>query len=220
MTTQTKPRIAILNPNSTERMTLEMVDTARAAVGALAEVVGMTNHQGPASIQGPADAERCLDGLFALFDEACADGVDAIVIGCFDDTGLGTLRARGRVPVIGLGEAGCIAGSLGGAQFAVVTSLEVSVPVIADNIRAMRLEDRCAGVHASGVPVLEINAGPDSLRRVQASIDETAMTYPGSSIVLGCGGMSTIAHKIKAPERSIIVDPVVASAHMCLAAMS
>jgi allantoin racemase len=220
VTIRFKPRIAILNPNSTERMTTEMVETAHAAVGAMADVVGMTNDRGPASIQGPADVENCLDGLFALFEEACRRGVKAIVIGCFDDTGLGTLRASGKLPVIGLGEAGCIAGSLAARRFSVVTSLDVSIPVIEDNIRAMQLADRCAGVHASGVPVLEINAGQESLCRVQASVNETAASYPGSSIVLGCGGMTSIARRIKAPQGSIIVDPVVASAHLCLAALS
>ena len=220
MTTRTKPRIVILNPNSTERMTTEMVTAARTTVGALAEVVGMTNHRGPAAIQGPEDAELCLDGLFARFDEARDQGADAVVIGCFDDTGLATLRAKGGLPVIGLGEAGCIAGSLASARFAVITSLDVSVPVIAENIRAMRLDDRCAGVHASGVPVLELNTGADSLRRVQAALDRIAAIHPGSSLVLGCGGMTAMAAHFTAPEGSIIVDPVAASAHMCLAALS
>ena len=220
MTTRGKPRIAILNPNSTERMTMEMVRSARSAAGAGADVVGMTNQRGPASIQGPEDAERCLDGLYGMFDAACAQDVHAVIVGCFDDTGLGTLRNRGRLPVIGLGEAGYLAGSLASARFAVVTSLDVSIPVIADNIRAMRLDDRCAGVHASGVPVLDLNTSPDSLNRVQASVDATAAAYPGCSIVLGCGGMTTLAPHIKAPEGSIVIDPVIASAHMCLAALS
>lgn len=220
MTTRAKPRIAILNPNSTERMTTEMVTAAHAAVGALADIVGMTNQRGPASIQGPEDAELCLDGLFALFDEARDQGADAVVIGCFDDTGLAPLRAKGDLPVIGLGEAGCIAGSLASARFAVITSLDVSVPVIAENIRAMRLDDRCAGVHASGVPVLELNTGPDSVRRVQAVLDRIAAAHPGSSLVLGCGGMTVMAAHFTAPEGSIIIDPVAASAHMCLAALS
>lgn len=219
MSTRAKARIAILNPNSTQRMTDEMVASARVAIGDMAEVIGMTNHRGPASIQGPEDAERCLEGLFAVVEEARGMGVDAIVIGCFDDTGLATLRATAGLPVIGMGEAGCIAGSLASQAFAVVTSLDVSVPVIADNIRAMRLEDRCAGVHASGVPVLDLNDGPDSIRRVQEAVDRVAALHPGSSIVLGCGGMTVLARRIEAPGNARVIDPVVAAAHMCLAAL-
>lgn len=220
MTVRATPRIAILNPNSTERMTDEMVTSARDAIGAVAEVIGLTNRQGPASIQGPEDAVLCLEGLFALVEEARGMRAEAIVIGCFDDTGLATLRASAGLPVIGMGEAGCIAGSLASKAFAVVTSLEVSVPVIADNIRAMRLDDRCAGVHASGVPVLELNDGPDSIRRVQAAVDRVAGMHPGSSIVLGCGGMTILARQIEAPGTSRVIDPVVAAALMCLAALS
>ncbi|EDM72108.1 HyuE hydantoin racemase [Roseobacter sp. AzwK-3b] len=220
MTTRTAPRIAILNPNSTQRMTDEMVTSARSAIADMAEVIGLTNRQGPASIQGPEDAERCLEGLFAVVEEARGMGVDAIVIGCFDDTGLATLRATAGVPVIGMGEAGCIAGSLAATSFAVVTSLDVAVPVISENIRVMRLEHRCAGVHASGVPVLELNEGADSLRRVQAGLDRMADLHPGCSIVLGCGGMTTLAHKLRAPGTSRVIDPVVAAVHMCLAALA
>jgi allantoin racemase len=213
------PRIAILNPNSTQRMTDEMVTSARASVTGMADVIGLTNHRGPASIQGPDDAERCLEGLFAVVEESRGKGVDAIVIGCFDDTGLATLRASAGLPVIGMGEAGCIAGSLAARHFAVVTSLEVSVPVIADNIRTMRLDDRCAGVHASGVPVLELNNG-HGIRRVQEAINTVADQHPGCSIVLGCGGMTALAPLITAPGKSRVIDPVVAAVHLCLAALS
>ena len=220
MTVRAMPRIAILNPNSTQRMTDEMVASARDAIGGVAEVIGLTNRQGPASIQGPEDAALCLEGLFALVEEARDMGAQAIVIGCFDDTGLATLRASAGLPVIGMGEAGCIAGSVASRAFAVVTSLDVSVPVIVDNIRDMRLDDRCAGVHASGVPVLELNEGAGSLRRVQDAVDHVVALHPGCSVVLGCGGMTILARRITAPGASRVIDPVVAAAFMCLAALS
>ncbi|MDP5084115.1 MAG: aspartate/glutamate racemase family protein [Yoonia sp.] len=213
-------KIFILNPNATHRMTEEMVTAAQAAVGLSAQVQGLTNSTGPASIQGPDDAAACLTGLFGLFDQAQAQGADAVVVGCFDDTGLGQLRARNSLPVIGLGEAGCIAGSLAASRFSVVTTLEVSVPVIAENVRAMGLWDRCAGIHASGVAVLDLNAGPESIHRVQRAVDLTLASDPDLSIVLGCGGMTCIAPQIMTPRAAQIIDPVVAAAHMCLAAHS
>jgi allantoin racemase len=213
-------QIAILNPNASQSMTDEMVTSAQAAAGALAKVHGLTNTLGPAAIQGPADAEVCLPGLFALFDQARAQGADAIIVGCFDDTGLGDLRARNTTPVIGLGEAGCIAGSLAATTFSVVTTLAVSVPVIVENIRSMGLWDRCGGVFASGVAVLDLTSGPHSLRAVQEAIDDVLKTRPDQSIVLGCGGMTAIVGKIVPTKSAPVIDPVVAAVHMCVAVVA
>lgn len=209
-------RIVILNPNATHRMTDEMVTSAQAAVGPLATVTGLTNFNGPVSIQGPKDAIDCLSGLFAIYDTVQSQGAQVIIVGCFDDTGLGDLRARKGPPVIGLGEAGCMAGCLAAPQFSVVTSLAVSVPVIAENIRSMGLWDRCNGVRPSGVAVLALNAGPDSVLRVQDTIVDILHREPNQSIVLGCGGMTAIASQIKLSTPARIIDPVVAAAHMCL----
>jgi allantoin racemase len=213
-------RIALLNPNASARMTDEMVVSARQAAGALAEVQGLTNHAGPAAIQGAQDAEDCLPGLFQMFDQARRTGADAVILGCFDDTGLGPLRARGALPVIGLGEAGCLAGSLAAPRFSVVTSLAVSVPIIAANIRGMGLWARCAGVHPSGVAVLDIASGAASLAAVQAAVDGAVAADPLQSVVLGCGGMTAIAPRLVPPGTTRIIDPVVAATHMSLAALS
>lgn len=213
-------RITILNPNATQSMTDEMVTAAQIAVGHLAKVEGLTNTRGPVSIQGPKDAADCLPGLFGLFDTALSEGADAIVVGCFDDTGLNDLRARHAAPVIGLGEAGCIAASLASERFSVVTTLAVSVPVIADNIRAMGFGNRCNGVHPSGVPVLDLNSGTDSVSRVLNTIDAILKTDPHQSIVLGCGGMTAIASQLTPSVPTHVIDPVVAAAHMCLMVVS
>lgn len=210
----TPPRIVILNPNATRRMTDDMVASARRAAGPTSQVTGLTNHDGPASIQGPEDVAACLTGLFDLFDRALSEGAEGVIIGCFDDTGLQELRARGSVPVTGLGEAGCLVASLAAPQFAVVTTLEVSVPVISDNIRAMGLWPRCTGVFASGVAVLEVGDGPQSLARVQRSVDTACAAPTRPSVVLGCGGMTVIAPQLTAPMGACLVDPVRAALHL------
>ena len=84
-------RLLFLNPNSTQAMTDSMVEVARNALPGT-ELLGWTNHDGPPAIQGPEDGAAAVAGLMALLPKAQAAAVDAIVIGCFDDTGLGRLR--------------------------------------------------------------------------------------------------------------------------------
>lgn len=68
-------------------MTQSVVATARALLPE-AEILGWTNADGPAAIQGPEDGAAAIPGLMALLPKACEEGVEAIVIACFDDTGL------------------------------------------------------------------------------------------------------------------------------------
>ncbi len=165
----------------------------------------MTNTAGPPAIQGEADAIACLPGLFALARQPLAVRSDAIVIGCFDDTGLAELRAAMRCPVVGLGEAGMIAATLAAPRFSVLTTTEGSVPVIAANIEAMGLAPRCDGVRASRVPVLELQ---DRLPDLRKALSELAADTGSGAIVLGCAGMGRLARDLTAPGLPVLVDPV------------
>jgi allantoin racemase len=205
----TPPRpVAVLNPNATAAMTDAMVDALRGAPGGSVAFRGLTNREGPPAIQGEADAADALPGLFALFDEAVRSGAGAAILGCFDDTGLAALRARGTIPVIGLGEAGCLLAGLAAPRFGVVTTLAVSVPAIERNIRAMGLWERCAGVRASGVPVLGLEAGADRVAEAAAALRAEA---PGCAVVLGCAGMTAIAPRLRAALSGPLIDPVTAA---------
>ena len=168
-------------------------------------LLGFTNAAGPSSIQGPQDAEACLPGLLTLFAEVERQGVDAVVIGCFDDTGLDLLRRKGGIPVGGLGEAGCVMASLGAPRFHVVTTMAISVPVIEANIRAMGLTPRCASVRASGVPVLELQT---RLSDVDAAVGAVLADDPGATVVLGCAGMGRIAPNLRTAAEARLIDPV------------
>ena len=93
-------KIAYINPNTTASMTQGIVATARAALPE-AQIFGLTNTSAPPAIQGKADGDAALPGLLALLPEARALGADAIVIACFDDTGLAQARAPRHVRSIG-----------------------------------------------------------------------------------------------------------------------
>ncbi|MGB5864930.1 MAG: aspartate/glutamate racemase family protein [Sulfitobacter sp.] len=198
-------RIAILNPNATDAMTQDMVAMARTIVPADVEVIGATNVQGPAAIQGEADSVACLPGLFDMAADAVKLGADVIIIGCFDDTGLDTLRSSLPCPVIGLGEASMVMACLVSPRFAVVTTTQGSVPVIEQNITRMGLGPRCAGVYAAGIPVLELE---HEIAALQQAISTVSASSGATAIILGCAGMSTMASSLHAPASTRLVDPV------------
>src|SRR5688572_22853756 len=108
-------------------MTEKIGRAAEAVAARGTTIIDRNATSGPASIQGSADGEAALPGLFAEIDGA--GDVDAIIIACFDDTGLFAARNRTAVPVIGIGEAAYHAAMLVAARFSVVTTLSVSIPV-------------------------------------------------------------------------------------------
>ncbi|WP_404404797.1 aspartate/glutamate racemase family protein [Pelagibacterium halotolerans] len=210
-------RILLINPNSTAEMTASIASEARLAARGNTEIVALNPPDGPAAIQGAADGEAALPGLFALFDkEVATHSHDAVIIACFDDTGLWELRRRARVPVIGIGEAGYLAGSVMGMRFSVVTTLQISVPVLEGNLERYGLAKRCARVRASGVPVLALETDR------QASIEAIADTIAAAlredecdSIVLGCAGMAGLADDMSERFGVPVIDGVAAAVGLC-----
>lgn len=206
-------KLLYINPNSTEAMTRSVVDVARAALPG-AEVIGWTNHSGPPAIQGPEDGAAAVPGLMAMLPQAQVEGVDVIVIACFDDTGLTELRAAAHCPVLGIGQSAYVMAGLLGERFSVVTTLAVSVPVIAGNIARMGVSG-CAAVHPSGLPVLAVDEGSEETRTTLARhITGSALQDDVDVVVLGCAGMAALHADLSARTGVRLVDGVAASARL------
>lgn len=205
-------RVLVINPNTTASMTEKIGIAARAVAGSETEIVARNPTTGPASIQGPEDGEAALPGLFAEIDRSNGEDFDAVIIACFDDTGLYEARRRTARPVIGIGEAGYHAATLIAGRFSVVTTLSVSVPVIEDNIVTYGFDSRCARVRASEVPVLELERpGSDAYRTISLEI-ATALADDGvDAIVLGCAGMADLAHRLSLEHGVPVIDGVAAA---------
>jgi len=205
-------RILVINPNTTASMTEKIGAAARQVAAAGTQIVARNPATGPASIQGPEDGEAALPGLFAEIDRSVGENFDAIIIACFDDTGLYPARQRATVPVIGIGEAAFHAALLVAARFSVVTTLSVSIPVIADNISLYGFDSRCVKVRASEVPVLELERpGSDARRTISAEIAVALRDDKADAIVLGCAGMADLAYDLSREHGVPVIDGVAAA---------
>lgn len=202
-------RLLVINPNSTTSMTEKIAVAARLAVPAGVEVTAITNHSGPASIQGPEDGALAAPGVLAIVAAAKAD---AIVIACFDDTALAEARALSPVPVIGIGEAAFHAAMMLGARYAVVTTLSVSIPVIEANLTAYGVAGSCIRVRASDVPVLDLeHPGSAAEAKVSAEIGRALIEDGAQAIVLGCAGMADLAARLSTHHGVPVIDGVAAA---------
>lgn len=212
-------RILYLNPNSTEQMTASVIAGARASVPTGIEVLGWTNTVGPPAIQGPEDGAAAVPGLLAMLEPAQQVGADAIVIACFDDTGLAEMRAAAHCPVLGIGQSSYAMAGLLGRRFSVVTTLDVSVPVIAENIRRQGFDGNCAAVRPTGLPVLTVEAGGEAvIDRIVQEIVVAAKKDGAETAILGCAGMTGLREAIASRAALPIIDGVQASAALAMAA--
>ncbi|WP_299967371.1 aspartate/glutamate racemase family protein [uncultured Roseobacter sp.] len=204
--------IVLINPNSTGSMTDAMLRTARAvAPGAVIE--GWTSHAGPPAIQGEVDGALAEAPLLALVEQAAAAGASAIIIGCFDDTALSQARAAVSCPVIGIGQAAYHLAATLGPRFSVVTTLQVSVPILERNIQAYGLGHALSRVRASDVPVLDLERDATAATdRVLSEVQAAAAQDDVQSVVLGCAGMVDIAGQAPGGTRVHLIDGVRAAA--------
>ncbi|MDS9469442.1 aspartate/glutamate racemase family protein [Paracoccus sp. MBLB3053] len=210
-------RLLYLNPNSSRHMTDSIVEAARRARPDV-EIVGWTNEGAPPAIQGPDDGAAAIPGLVAALPRARIEGFDAIVIACFDDTGLEQLRKNAHCPVLGIGQSACATATLLGLPYSVVTTLSVSVPVIAENIRRGGYAALCTSVRASEMSVLTVEAGGDEVcQRLAAVIGEAAQAEGARAAVLGCAGMAGLKQQLSTMTAQRLIDGVEASVHLAAA---
>jgi allantoin racemase len=202
-------KILIVNPNTTASMTDKIAAAARAIARPDTEIVAANSQNGPASIQGFLDVATCVPGL--LEEVAQHPDVDAIVIACFDDTGLDAVRTLVSIPVLGIGEAAYHAASMISTKFSVITTLSRSVPGLENNLMRYGLGQKCARVRATNIPVLKLEEGdPETLLKIRSEIREAIDQDNAEAIVLGCAGMADLMAQLSDEFGLPVIDGVAA----------
>lgn len=210
-------KILIINPNSTKAMTELVASEAKSVANPDTEIVAVNPENSPPAIQGAADGKLALPHLYELFDKMLAtQNFNAVIIACFDDTGLWQLKKKSPIPVIGIGEAGYHAAMLLERRFSVVTTLPISVPVLEENISDYGISSRCARVRAANVPVLELEANPElAIQNIEAEIKAALKEDEATAIVLGCAGMADVASELEQKFNVPIIDGVKSAIGLC-----
>jgi allantoin racemase len=205
-------RITVINPNTSAEMTRTIAAAAAKAARPGTTIRAVASEFGPVSIEGPYDDALAVPALLMRIAQVEAEGADAHVIACFDDTGLDAARALAEAPVIGIGEAAFHVASLIARRFSVITTLARSVAVIEDNLLRYGLERRCARVRAADVPVLALTDAASNARgrigdEIRRALDEDG----AEAIVLGCAGMADLAAALADEFGAPVVDGVAAA---------
>ena len=200
-------RILVVNPNTTASMTEKIGAAARRIAAPGTEIVARNPLRGPASIEGYYDEAMSLAGMLEVI--RTTPDVDAVVIACFDDTGLDAARCLTDRPVVGIGEAAYHMAAMVANKFSVVTTLARSVPALEHNLHRYGLAARCARVRSSEVAVLELEEpGSRASERIGQEIGRAIREDRAEAIVLGCAGMADLAERLSAEHGLPVLDGV------------
>lgn len=206
--------IRVINPNTTETMTSTIGACARAVAGPGVTVEAVSPATGPVSIESHFDDAMSVPGVLAEVAAGERGGADAYVIACFGDPGLLAAREVAAGPVIGIAEAAMRSAAYLGRGFSVVTTLQRTVGHTYDLARAYGLERQCRGVHATGIPVVELETDPEAYATVLGAA-RAALDADGSDvIVLGCAGMADLCARLQRDLGVPVVDGVAAATLM------
>ncbi|WP_276529525.1 aspartate/glutamate racemase family protein [Paracoccus pantotrophus] len=207
--------ILVVNPNSTQSMTDKIVVAARAAASPGTMIHGATAAGSPASIEGHYDEAMSLPGLLARVREAEAQGIDGIVVACFDDPGIAACRELASGPVLGICEAAVKAASMLATSFSVVTTLPRSVPVIEHLIHGYGLSHQCRRVRAASIPVLALEEpGSNARIKVRDEILCAIREDRCEAVVLGCAGMADLTAWLSEETGIPVIDGVSVATRM------
>ena len=204
-------KIAVINPNTTASMTATIADAARRVAHAGTDIVAITSSMGPVSIEGYYDEVFAVPGLLVEIAKAEREGADAIVIACFDDTGLDAARALASIPVIGICEAAVSAAAFIAQRFSVVTTMERSRLPVEHLVHRYGMGSRCK-VRAADVPVLSLEDPNSNARdRLRSEISAALRDDRAEAIVLGCAGMADLTASLRQEFGVPVVDGVAAA---------
>ena len=188
-------------------MTKKIEIAAQAVARPDTEIIATNSQDGPASIQGYLDVALCQPGLLAEVQRHTE--IDAIVVACFDDTGVDAVRCLVDVPVIGIGEAAFHAASMIATKFSVVTTLARSVAGIEANLIRYGLNARCVKVRATDIPVLKLEEGDvATTEKIRKEIQLAITEDKAEAIVLGCAGMADLMAQLTKEFGLPVIDGV------------
>lgn len=201
--------LLVVNPNTTTSMTEKIGIAAEAAAAPGTLVRAVNPPMGPVSIEGFYDEAYCIPGLLEIVRASAAD---AVVVACFDDTGLDAARTVARGPVVGICEAGMHVATLIAGSFTVVTTLGRSVAVVEHLARRYGFAHHCRRVRAAEVPVLALeDPTSGALDLLRGEIRRALVEDRPEAILLGCAGMADLARDLTTEFGLPVIDGVAAA---------
>jgi allantoin racemase len=163
---------------------------------------------GPASIESIYEEQLAVPPLVDALPSLEAEGVDALIVGCFDDPGVDALRELARrTLVVGPGAAAMHVASVLGGSFGIVT---VPNPTATRKlVLTERLDTRFVDVGLVDIPVLGLRDDVEATFEAMSDAGQALVARGAETIVLGCMSMAflDVEHELGARLGVPVINP-------------
>ncbi|MCQ9388130.1 aspartate/glutamate racemase family protein [Brevibacterium sp. 50QC2O2] len=203
-------RLLVVNCNTSAATSAAIAAGARAVAAQDVEVRVVEPDWGVESAEGYYDsfisAAAVLDVLGVHGDD-----YDAVIMAGFGEHGREGARQLLRAPVVDITEAAVMAAQLLGRKYGIVTTLAPTLGGIEDTLLTTGQLQRCVGIRAARIPVLEAHGDPESTAARLAVEAEPLIAAGADVIVLGCAGMAGLDTALESLLGLPVVDGVAAA---------
>jgi allantoin racemase len=207
-------KLVAVNVNTNEHMTETIAAAARRAASPGTEIVALTPRFGAGSVDCAFESYLAAVGVMDCV-LAYEEAYDAVVLAGFGEHGRDGLQELVAAPVIEICEASAHVAQMVGRSYAVVTTLQRSVPLIEDRLRVAGLSDRCASVRATGLTTAEVDADPQRAAGAVLVQARRAVEEDHAEVIcLGCAGLAGLEDGIRTGLGVPVVDGVAAAVRL------
>lgn len=197
-------KIMIINPNSSDEMTLAVEKTALEFVNNRYEVICKKLENAPKFIGN--DEDQAVIGLELIqMVKEYEDKVDGFIIACHLDPNLDAVKEVSKKPVTGIGEASMKMATIIGRNFSVIGANENTVILKKRLIRKYGLENSLASVRAPMKSDINMSEEDRLISAAELAVKEDRAEV----IVLGCAGFSGLDKKIEEKLNVPVLDGVI-----------
>ena len=172
---------------------------------------------GPKSIANRVDEALLLPNLIDKANASADDGVDAILVDCMADPGIGALRECLSIPVIGPAEISMQVATLLGHRFSILTEPNTVPHLFDEQVRHCGLDHRFASCRAlEGISEFDANR-EQVLEALLIAAENAVYRDAADVLIVGCTRYSMFAEALKSLllERQVDV-PVINPSHLAI----
>lgn len=207
--------LVMINPNTSEAVTLEMLALARLSAPPSVHITALTARSGAALILDPESLRHAASAILALvpFMQSC----DGAIVAGFGDPGCDALRDCLDMPVTGFGEASFEAACRNALPCAVITTTPALVGSIQQQAQAHSVAPLFCGVFTPDTcDPAALMADPVQTQRALAALFDTARAAGARQIIVGGGPLARAARVLATEVAMPIIDPVSAAVALAL----
>lgn len=207
----------LINPNTNQATTREMVRIAQSAAPDDVLVEGATVLRGSSLIFDDDKLAVAAEAVVELARSIELADHAGVIISAFGDPGIEQLRKVSPIPVTGIAEAGILEAARGGRRFSIVTTTPNLVSAINRRVARYGFGEAFTGVRLTEGEVVSLMDEPARLAEGLARACEAAIADDGAeAIIIGGGPLASQAVALKPMFSVPIIEPVPAAIRLAM----